>query len=181
MEFLLLLIFRLFNAALTQTYFQPDEFWQSLEVAHRLVFGYGYTTWEWRDGRSLLSSSDSASGWWDSVVVGSPVRSVAYPSLFVPVYWGLKVLNLDDTFLLTLLPRLVQAVFAALGDWIAALKPRGSGSSTVRPHNTSPANILRRACLKLRLVERKVPCSLSWYQTPGPPYSISLATLLFFL
>ncbi|KAE8209699.1 hypothetical protein CF327_g6348 [Tilletia walkeri] len=120
MELLLLLIFRLFNAALTQTYFQPDEFWQSLEVAHRLVFGYGYTTWEWRDGRSLLlSSSDSASGWWDSVVVGSPVRSVAYPSLFVPVYWSLKVLNLDDTFLLTLLPRLVQAVFAALGDWYA--------------------------------------------------------------
>lgn len=39
--------FRLINAFLTTTFFQPDEYFQSLEPAHLLVFGYGYTTWEW--------------------------------------------------------------------------------------------------------------------------------------
>ena len=36
------LVFRLVNALLVRTYFNPDEYWQSLEIAHRLVFGYGY-------------------------------------------------------------------------------------------------------------------------------------------
>lgn len=31
-----------------KTFFQPDEFYQSLEPAHRLVWGTGYETWEWR-------------------------------------------------------------------------------------------------------------------------------------
>lgn len=30
---------RMLNAMLVQTYFNPDEHWQSLEVAHRMVFG----------------------------------------------------------------------------------------------------------------------------------------------
>lgn len=37
--FLLCLAFRVVNALLIQTYFNPDEHWQSLEVAHRTVFG----------------------------------------------------------------------------------------------------------------------------------------------
>lgn len=32
-----------------KTFFQPDEFYQSLEPAHRMVWGTGYETWEWRD------------------------------------------------------------------------------------------------------------------------------------
>lgn len=31
---------RMLNAMLVQTYFNPDEHWQSLEVAHHIVFGY---------------------------------------------------------------------------------------------------------------------------------------------
>ena len=34
-----LLAYRLANSAVVCTYFNPDEFWQSLEVAHQLVFG----------------------------------------------------------------------------------------------------------------------------------------------
>lgn len=41
------LVFRWMNASLTRTYDNPDEFWQATEVAHRLVFGSGYLTWEW--------------------------------------------------------------------------------------------------------------------------------------
>ena len=32
------IMFRLINCFLVQTWFAPDEFWQSQEVAHRLVF-----------------------------------------------------------------------------------------------------------------------------------------------
>lgn len=38
--FLGVLTFRLANACALQTWFVPDEQWQSLEVAHRLVYGY---------------------------------------------------------------------------------------------------------------------------------------------
>lgn len=37
--FLFCLAFRVVNALLIQTYFNPDEHWQSLEVSHRTVFG----------------------------------------------------------------------------------------------------------------------------------------------
>ena len=35
-----LMIFRVLNALLCSTSFVPDEYWQSLEVAHKMVFGY---------------------------------------------------------------------------------------------------------------------------------------------
>ena len=35
-----LVIFRILNALLCSTSFVPDEYWQSLEVAHKMVFGY---------------------------------------------------------------------------------------------------------------------------------------------
>lgn len=64
----------------TTTFFQPDEYFQSLEVAHRYVFGYGHLTWEW--------------------LTEKPIRSFLYPALNIPVFWLLKVLSLDDTALL---------------------------------------------------------------------------------
>ena len=64
-------------ALATRTFFQPDEYFQSLEVAHHAVFGYGQLTWEW--------------------LAANPIRSIVYPALNVPVYWVLKVLKLDDT------------------------------------------------------------------------------------
>lgn len=36
----MLVVFRTVNALLSYTAFVPDEYWQSLEVAHRMVFGY---------------------------------------------------------------------------------------------------------------------------------------------
>ena len=64
-------------ALATRTFFQPDEYFQSLEVAHHAVFGYGQLTWEW--------------------LAPKPIRSIVYPALNIPVYWLLKVLRLDDT------------------------------------------------------------------------------------
>ena len=71
---------RIAIAVFSVTFFQPDEYFQALEPAHNLVFGYGHLTWEWR--------------------TRPPIRSVFFPILFVPVYWVLKVLDLDETNLL---------------------------------------------------------------------------------
>ncbi|KAH9948858.1 Alg9-like mannosyltransferase family-domain-containing protein [Amylocystis lapponica] len=98
----LALLVRVSIALATQTFFQPDEYFQSLEVAHHLVFGYGHLTWEW------LSST--------------PIRSILYPALNIPVYWALKVLGLDQTRLLIEGPKVLHGVFAAGTDiWLCEL------------------------------------------------------------
>lgn len=81
--FCVALAVRVANALVSRTFFQPDEYWQSLEVAHRLVFGYGYQTWEWR-------AQDGSGG----------IRSPLFPFVFVPVYWLLKLTGLDGGALL---------------------------------------------------------------------------------
>lgn len=73
---ILALCVRILIACCTRTFFQPDEYLQSLEPAHALVFGYGHLTWEWLTTR--------------------PIRSVIYPALNVPVYWVLKVTGVDN-------------------------------------------------------------------------------------
>ena len=71
------LIFRVLVAFCTRTFFQPDEYFQSLEPAYHLVFGYGHLTWEW------LSPQ--------------PIRSIVYPALNVPIYWLLKITGLSES------------------------------------------------------------------------------------
>ena len=71
------LIFRVLVAVCTRTFFQPDEYFQSLEPAYHLVFGYGHLTWEW------LSPQ--------------PVRSIIYPALNVPTYWLLKTTGFSES------------------------------------------------------------------------------------
>jgi hypothetical protein len=39
------ILVRIAQALLVQTYFNPDEYWQSLEVAHNMVFDHGFITW----------------------------------------------------------------------------------------------------------------------------------------
>jgi len=64
-------------ALFTRTYFQPDEYFQSLEPAHHLVFGYGHLTWEW--------------------MAAAPIRSIFYPLVNVPVFWILKITGLSES------------------------------------------------------------------------------------
>ncbi|ELU43975.1 glycosyltransferase family 22 protein [Rhizoctonia solani AG-1 IA] len=64
----------------------PDEYFQALEPAYHAVFGTGHLTWEW--------------------TTNPPIRSFAYPSLFVPAYALVKIWA----------PKLVQVVFASAGD-----------------------------------------------------------------
>ncbi|KAL2338580.1 hypothetical protein Fmac_013026 [Flemingia macrophylla] len=86
--------FRMLNSVLVQTYFNPDEHWQGPEVAHRIAFGYGHLTWEWKQG----------------------IRSYLHPFIFVPLYRFLALLRFDTPWLMTRAPRLLQSVFSAVGD-----------------------------------------------------------------
>lgn len=91
----LLILWRLISVILVRTVHVPDEYWQSLEVAHRLAFGYGYLTWEWT----------------------TMIRSYMYPFLISILYRALAILSLDSVLLLTTLPRIFQAILVAYGDY----------------------------------------------------------------
>ncbi|XXG74680.1 hypothetical protein AAC387_Pa07g3338 [Persea americana] len=88
------LAFRLVNSILIQTYFNPDEHWQSLEVAHHVVFGYGHLTWEWKKG----------------------IRSYLHPLIFAFLYKVMAFLHLDIPLIMMKAPRLLQSIFASFGD-----------------------------------------------------------------
>lgn len=89
-----LVVLRILNALVMQTSFVPDEFWQSTEVAHNMVFGYGYLTWEWKNG----------------------IRSYLYPLIFAVFFKFLAIFHMDSRFLVVKGPHLVQGIFAAFGD-----------------------------------------------------------------
>ena len=93
---ILFLSFRLSNALLCKTSFVPDEYWQSLEVAHKRTFGCGYLTWEWH----------------------TQLRSYMFPLLFECLYHVLSMLGEFQflRFFLVLCPRLVMAILAYLTD-----------------------------------------------------------------
>jgi phosphatidylinositol glycan class B len=92
-------LLRLAMAALSISWHVPDETWQSVEVAHDLVFGFGYRTWEWREA----------------------IRSHLHPLLFVPVLALVKALGIDTPAVVVMAPRLMQAVVSAAGD-VCAVK-----------------------------------------------------------
>nr|XP_055135189.1 GPI mannosyltransferase 3 isoform X4 [Symphalangus syndactylus] len=69
---------RILNCFLVQTSFVPDEYWQSLEVSHHMVFNYGYLTWEWTER----------------------LRSYTYPLIFASIYKILHLLGKDSVQLL---------------------------------------------------------------------------------
>ncbi|SJL00694.1 uncharacterized protein ARMOST_04007 [Armillaria ostoyae] len=108
---------RLVIALCTRTFFQPDEYFQALEPAHNIVFGYGNLTWEWLNPL--------------------PIRSILYPALNVPIYWTLKVTGIHairpwGDFLLITGPRILHGTLAAGTDiWICSLTRRTIGDRYV--------------------------------------------------
>ena len=92
---LFIIIWRLCSCFVVQTSHVPDEYWQSLEVAHRLTFGYGYLTWEWT----------------------SKIRSYTYPFFISILYRILRLLHVDYPSLLINLPRIFQALLSAYADY----------------------------------------------------------------
>lgn len=116
-----LILWRAWLSIFIRTSFDPDEYWQGPEVAHRLVFGcdlgyisflesapkriaiplqlglmcrYGHLTWEWAAG----------------------LRSYAHPLLFTPGLLLLRLLRLDSPAAVQLAPRATQAVLSLVHD-----------------------------------------------------------------
>nr|CAB3264859.1 GPI mannosyltransferase 3-like [Phallusia mammillata] len=85
---------RLVSIPLVQTYFAPDEYWQSLEVAHKLVYGYGFLTWEWKLG----------------------LRSYLHPLAIAVLFFAFKYTGLDSVSMLINGPRICQAVMSTFAD-----------------------------------------------------------------
>ncbi|KAH7409133.1 glycosyltransferase family 22 protein [Cadophora sp. MPI-SDFR-AT-0126] len=115
----MLLVFRCINALAVQTFFQPDEYFQSLEPAWQMAFGPqsgAWITWEWHH----------------------QLRSSLHPALFAIVYFAadkaMTFISLFPQFramILAVLPNLVQAYFAAIGDyytWQLAERIYGTGT-----------------------------------------------------
>lgn len=112
--FLGLLVFRILSVFIVQSWYVPDEYWQSLEVSHKLAFGwvnfyflishpfsiqrlhrYGYLTWEWTKG----------------------IRSYIHPVIIAGIYKALEALGLDDVQYLVIAPRIFQAILTAFADY----------------------------------------------------------------
>ncbi|KAF4595657.1 GPI mannosyltransferase 3 [Ophiocordyceps camponoti-floridani] len=100
-----LVVIRLVNAWSIATFFQPDEFFQALEPAWDLAFGTAtrpWLTWEWNH----------------------QLRSSLHPALFALAYLVAETLSswlpislTSRTAIIMAAPKLLQAIFAALGDW----------------------------------------------------------------
>ncbi|KAF2771334.1 hypothetical protein EJ03DRAFT_39009 [Teratosphaeria nubilosa] len=100
-----LIAFRVVNALCIKTFFQPDEYFQSLEPAWQSAFGPNsgaWITWEWREH----------------------LRSSAHPLLFSASYRVAahicSFLNLTreaQAEVYIAAPKLLQAGIAAVGDW----------------------------------------------------------------
>jgi phosphatidylinositol glycan class B len=99
------ILIRLLNVSCIRTFFQPDEFFQSLEPAWNLAFGPSggaWMTWEWKH----------------------QLRSSLHPALFSACYivadFVSSILPVPISFKVSALiaaPRILQALIAAVGDW----------------------------------------------------------------
>jgi hypothetical protein len=124
--YLYLCVFRVLNALLIQSQFDPDEYWQNLEPAYCKVFSPGKLckgyTWEWMRRPSSIEF-DSVASWFSQALEG-PVRS--YASV-LPTYLFYKLLrdfHLDTTWLVSRGPVILHAFIVAaptdLSVWLMA-------------------------------------------------------------
>lgn len=90
-----LLAVRLFHLYIIRSFYVPDEYWQSLEIAHYINFGFGYRTWEW--------------------IVG--IRSYLSISWIVIIYKILNFFSLDTLQFLIWSPRFIQTLFSTFSDY----------------------------------------------------------------
>lgn len=132
----MLLVFRCINALAVRTFFQPDEYFQSLEPAWQMAFGPqsgAWITWVSTIQIHFFSmDSDSQQEWHHQL------RSSLHPALFAIVYFAAdKAMTFMSFFpqframILAVLPNLVQAYFAAVGDyytWQLAERIYGTGT-----------------------------------------------------
>jgi len=107
-ELLLLLTVRLGMGLLSWTWYVPDETWQSVEVAHRLVYGRGELTWEWEEG----------------------IRSYLHPLLCSVPLALLKITGLDTQYLVIVTPKLLQGLMTGICEYCLYCSVQQSSTRT---------------------------------------------------
>lgn len=120
---LFLVAFRILNALTIRTFFQPDEYFQSLEPAWQMVFGEDSGAWiTWvclAPSQRLKCSQLTAVQEWQNAL-----RSAIHPAIFATVYYLanpiaelLRLTPATRAELFLAAPKTLQGVFAALGDY----------------------------------------------------------------
>ena len=91
------LLFKLFLAFNTRPVYQPDENYQSVEVAYQLIYGEVDLSWEWDPKYAL--------------------RSLSLPSLYYIMFYALKLLHLDWDLMIRYFPNVFHALLSLVADW----------------------------------------------------------------
>eukprot|EP00829_Urostomides_striatus_P020861 TRINITY_DN9036_c0_g1_i1.p1 TRINITY_DN9036_c0_g1~~TRINITY_DN9036_c0_g1_i1.p1 ORF type:complete len:140 (+),score=35.30 TRINITY_DN9036_c0_g1_i1:63-482(+) len=81
--FMITLAYRIFLSLYVRSDLAPDEYWQSVEISHKMVYGVGYETWEW--------------------TIPTPIRSTLHPFLYATCFKILQVFSLDYSCLIAYL------------------------------------------------------------------------------
>jgi phosphatidylinositol glycan class B len=116
--FWFLCVFRILNVSLVESYFDPDEFWQTVEPAYCTVFQPGKTcawTWEWtRRPASEVNYLIESSLW-------GPARSYVSVLPTIIFYRILQILQIESHYWISRGPMIWNAVLvAAPTDWAIA-------------------------------------------------------------
>ncbi|CAD5221275.1 unnamed protein product [Bursaphelenchus okinawaensis] len=91
-----LVLFRLCIFLGQRTWFVPDEYFQSVEVAYSEVFGKGTKTWEWEPDKAL--------------------RSYLHPLFYMVPFYVLKLLNLDTAWAFQFTVGLIHFILTLVAD-----------------------------------------------------------------
>lgn len=124
--YLIVCIYRIINALLIQTQFDPDEYWQCLEPAYCLAFssddGAGSTqhgcayTWEWtrrfEDAGAAIDGDNNICAWFQRALHG-PLRSFLPVMPTYSLYVASKWLGLDTTWMISRGPLVLNAIAVA--------------------------------------------------------------------
>jgi phosphatidylinositol glycan class B len=96
-----LIAYRIVNALIVNTYFSADEYYQSVEVAHKHVFQHTQCndtlTWEWQPQIAL--------------------RGYLHPTIFTILYYVMKQIGVTNSELYVIAPRMLQALSSAGCDY----------------------------------------------------------------
>jgi len=158
--FLLVLCWRWLWAWLSRTWYVPDETWQSVEVAHRVVWGTGHLTWEWREG----------------------IRSSIHPLLFSLPFQLMAMLGLDSRDAVVLVPKLVQGALTAVGDvamyrWVERREGRSAGAWHLLLSLTNWHSCYSGSRTLINTLETSLLClSLPLY--PSSPFYLPIAAAM---
>jgi phosphatidylinositol glycan class B len=111
--FSFILLYRVINALIVETQFDPDEYWQTLEPAYCLAFQSNCAyTWEWTRRRNVDSINLTNIDLIEEALHG-PVRSYVPILPIYALYKLLRAFHLDTTWSIARAPLILNAALVA--------------------------------------------------------------------